>query len=389
MRALISHTQWFRVSLCCIGLVVSCHNEDITISRAPLTFDQVFDAFWNKMNTNYVYWDVDSTDWDGMFIKYKPIFEKLDLEDEADRIQSVQYFRDMTAGLIDGHYHISFRDARINGLSVYPSLTQRQRLPNFHNPYAYFKIDTTYLDADYRLGFDHNNRLNGQPLAALSGTIDNRILFFSCSTFSLLKSFESAEANGVQSVLDYFFSRLSNLPPDIKGIIVDVRGNLGGDLSDLNFFVGRFIDKPLHFGFTQSKSGNGRLDFTPWIKAYVNPVSGASAVNIPIIVLADVNTASLGEAVVMALKSLPNAIFIGETTWGATGPLTDEELYNAGQFEVDGFLSVKTSSSKFRFLDGKIYEGIGFPPDVYVSYNSRILIDGKDVQLEKAIGLIK
>ncbi|MDP3667545.1 MAG: S41 family peptidase, partial [Sediminibacterium sp.] len=190
-------------------------------------------------------------------------------------------------------------------------------------------------------------------------------------------------------VLEYFFNQLSNLPISSKGIILDVRSNQGGDLSDFNFLLGRFIDKPLHFGYSQSKSGNGRLDYTPWINAYVNPQPNAKKITIPVIVLADNISASLSEAIVMVIHLLPAGKFIGETTWGATGPITSEEVFNAGQFTISNFMSVQTSSCKFKYLDGKMFEGKGFTPDITVPFNMNALSNGKDMQLEKAISLLQ
>ncbi|HEY4789475.1 MAG TPA: S41 family peptidase, partial [Bacteroidales bacterium] len=147
--------------------------------------------------------------------------------------------------------------------------------------------------------------------------------------------------------------------------------------------------KPLHFGYTRMKGGNGRLDYTPWINAFVYPEPDAKAIEVPIVILADLNSASLSEAVVMAIKALPNSTFVGETTWGATGPLTDEEVYNDGQFKINDFLTVLTSSCSFKYVDGKIYEGIGFSPDISVPYNSSAISNGKDIQLEKAISILQ
>ena len=224
-----------------------------------------------------------------------------------------------------------------------------------------------------------------------TGGAPNRLIIpsgTSCSNFSLAKSFYSTNRNSTQGTLQHFFDKLADLPDNIKGIIVDVRGNQGGYLSDLNFLVGHFIDKPLHFGYTQSKSGSGRLDYIPWIKAFVNPATNSKAIKIPVIVLADMSSASLSEAVVMAIKALPNGTFIGETTGGATGPISANEVYNDGQFEVTNFLNVQTSSSKFKYLDGKIYEGVGFSPDIPVSFNLSAIGSGKDTQLERAISII-
>ena len=40
------------------------------------SFSEVFDAFWNGMNNNYVFWDIDTTNWDNMYKIYKPIFDR-------------------------------------------------------------------------------------------------------------------------------------------------------------------------------------------------------------------------------------------------------------------------------------------------------------------------
>src|SRR5258708_14527851 len=117
-------------------------------------------------------------------------------------------------------------------------------------------------------------------------------------------------------------------------MIMDMRNNHGGDVGDLNFLIGRIISKPLHFGYTRSKSGNGRLAYTPWINASVLPVSESKSFSFPIIVLADNYTASLAETVTMAIHTLPNGKIVGETTWGATGPITNNLVYDDGQFNI-------------------------------------------------------
>ncbi|PQV59979.1 peptidase S41-like protein [Sediminibacterium magnilacihabitans] len=372
-----------------IGFSGCRKNYSIEISNNPENFRDIFEIFWNKMNANYVYWDIDTTNWDNVHIKYKPLFAQLDIKNYADIKKSIQYFNEMTDGLIDNHYYINFLSRSIADSIVYPSFIRKHKEPGFHFPYTYFSIDTNYLDKNYVLGVDNINSINGVPLTVLSGVIAGKILFFSSNHFSLYKSYKSLGANSIKPVLQYFFNELSDLPSNIRGIIIDVRSNQGGDLSDLNLLVGHFIDKPLHFGYTQSKSGNGRLDYTPWIKAFVNPQLGAKKITIPIVVLADNVSASLSEAVVMALKVLSNVRFVGETTWGATGPITTQEIFNDGSFEIPNFLRVQTASCRFKYLDDKIYEGIGFPPDINIPFNINELSSNRDTQLEKAISLLQ
>jgi C-terminal processing protease CtpA/Prc len=149
------------------------------------------------------------------------------------------------------------------------------------------------------------------------------------------------------------------------------------------------IDKRLDFGYTRSKQGNGRLDYSPGAPAFVTPQAGARNITGPIVMLADAQSVSMAEMTTMAVKALPNGHFVGERTWGATGPLTNNVFYNGGQFSTDYIKLVYTSSLVLKYRDGKIYEGVGFPPDVEVKYDPVALATGRDKQLEAAIGLIR
>lgn len=81
-------------------------------------------------------------------------------------------------------------------------------------------------------------------------------------------------------------------------------------------------------------------------------------------------------------------MFIGEQTYGATGPLTDPAIFNSGSFNIGSFLSVETSSVEFKGLNGLSYEGIGITPDIDSPFNYKNLSIGKDSQLELAINNI-
>jgi len=172
-------------------------------------------------------------------------------------------------------------------------------------------------------------------------------------------------------------------------LIIDVRGNGGGDINDLNFLVGRLISSPLKIGYTRYKNGNGRLDYTPWVDASITPQPGARAVTQPVVVLADNFSVSLAELTTMAIHAMPNGKFIGETTWGANGPIAPNKYFNAGQFTAANFLFAYTSSSMFKYIDGNIYEGKGFPPDIAVPFDGRLLSRGDDPSLDAALNLMQ
>jgi carboxyl-terminal processing protease len=354
----------------------------------PTTFSQVFDEFWNQLNVNYVYWDIDTTNWDAVYRQYQPVFKSLRLDDTDDLAASVGYFRQMTAGLIDHHFSISFTNGILqDSIGIIPGENQWRIDPAFHLSYSYIGSDIHYLDSGYQLGTD-NTSVPGSTLIAVAGTIHTDILLFTCNQFQLSASYQSVLDNPVKPVLNYFFQRLAN-PSGLKAIVIDLRDNPGGDANDLNFLVGHFIDQSLAVGYTRSKSGNGRLDYTPWIGIKVTPQTGAEAVTLPIYILADKYSQSMAEIMTMALRALPQCRVVGETTYGATGPFAENALYDDGPFEVPGFLSVITASVEFKYIDGKSYEGKGFPPDFAVAFDPQALNAGDDPQLDKVLSLIE
>src|SRR5215831_17844260 len=104
------------VSLCL--LATACRKEVTPQERLTnytgQSYSEVFEAFWNGMNTNYVFWDIETVNWDNMYKTYKPRFEYLDQhqDDPQNAQKAAQYLVDMTKDLADSHLDISF-----NGLA--------------------------------------------------------------------------------------------------------------------------------------------------------------------------------------------------------------------------------------------------------------------------------
>ena len=393
----------------------SCKKEVTTVNQSGSTltgnFNQVFNDFWNNMNNNYVFWGIDTTNWDNMYKIYNPLFTKLNQDDSADETTAKGYFRKMVDGLVDSHYTL-FPD----GDFIQPAHDRKLKNPQFienlfgsapYSPSADGKfyytnlVDTLYLDsASKHIAID--TVTSNSNFMVVSGTINKgQVLYLSFSGFSLVSEYQGGFPKA-KTTLDYFFSQLKNT--SIKGLVIDVRGNGGGDLEDLNFLVGSLISSPLHFGYTRSKNGNGRLDYSPWADAIITPTAGSVAYTKPIVVLADGESVSLSEITAMALKLLPNTTFVGDTTWGANGPLTENAVFNAGSFNfgklgteiasgnVSYYGNAYTSSTMFKYIDNKIYEGKGFPPDFDIKVTLRTVflpnnyVD--DPQLDKAITII-
>lgn len=385
-------------------------NAPIVPSNYPYdNYKDVFTAFWNGMNTRYVFWDWDSTNWDQVYSTYQPKFAELDTARAFNGLNkdsvAYQYLKAMTSTLIDGHYQIE--GLRISGhtYSINPSYNRKRNDPAF---LANGEMYTPYFDSVLvgRLQPSHvsvDTIYDGDTVLAVSGVIDQKILYLYFKSFHLGRFY--GKVPSLTAALDFFRGRLRPDSSQYEGAIIDVRGNYGGEISDFDLLLGNLLDAPLPYGYTRTKSGNGRLDYTPWIPAIINPAAGGGrplSGSQQIVVLADNWSQSAAEQLTMAIKRLPNSTFVGYTTWGANGPFIGSAFYSdffGGSFNFgitgNGIAStnaygfVKTSSSMFKYINDTSYEGNGFPPDILVLRDTQDIRNGVDVQLDKAISLFK
>jgi len=199
-------------------------------------------------------------------------------------------------------------------------------------------------------------------------------------------------------------------------IVIDVRGNGGG--SSPERLLRAILDRPyrdwsqasaLSIGLFRTYSSlrdharpgelsereSGYLDAfaefaAPQILApgaLIPPVGGAGRATLPndpvyrgnILVLTDLACASACEDFVMPLKYSGRATIVGERTFGSSG---QPFIYDFGNG-----MSFRISSRRMYFPDGSEFEGVGIAPDVEVRPSIADRQHGKDVALERAVGL--
>ncbi len=381
-------------------LATSCRKE---VERERLTsyygksYTEIFEAFWNGMNTNYVFWDIETVNWDNMYKTYKPRFEYLDQQPKNDpklAQQAVQYLVDMTKDLADSHLNISF-----NGLATYlvsgyqlqgydfqaSSIRHQLRGDRMPIPNKVFEeIIPKYYLTKAKKGTDQGNfRVN----LGIIPRNNKNLIYFRFNSFQLISQYLSNNTSStpVKPVLDEFFRYTKD--PSVDGLIIDLRGNPGGLVADLDFLIGRLITSPSYFSNTRTKNGNGRLDFTPWVKGYVHPQPGSTNFTKPIVVLVDQYSVSMSEMTSLAVKyTFPDARLVGEQTWGGTGQIPfNDTRYLGGQFIAANFVKVYTAGVEFRDKNLVSYENKGIVPDIKIAYDPEKIKSNIDVQLEKGI----
>ncbi len=170
----------------------------------------------------------------------------------------------------------------------------------------------------------------------------------------------------------------------IKGMIIDLRYNLGGSHNIMHPIVSCLIDStvktPLHHYLQYSPAP------TTWGKneAFVfkaqdwevNPRDGKRYLG-PLVILMGATTHSSGEDMIIELSQTGRCMTIGEATAGGAGGRFPFSLPGGGEFKVSTF--------KATFPDGKEYMETGIQPDVPIQPTIKDIIQGKDVVLEKAL----
>lgn len=174
---------------------------------------------------------------------------------------------------------------------------------------------------------------------------------------------------------DQFMVALEGLKKEnAKGIIIDVRDNLGGLLN----IVAQICDELLPEGmivYTKDKQGKVQT-----LK------SGPGQIEIPITLLINENSASASEILAGALKDRNRAKLVGATTYGKGVVQTIIPI-------PDGS-GVKITISKYYTPNDICIDGVGIEPDYPVELPLELLLkpkmeDQEDLQLQKAIEVIR
>jgi hypothetical protein len=393
-----------------LGGMSSCRKDNI-VKRNLLadyevqSYADMFQVLWKGINTNYVYWAQDPLNWDSIYTVFRPRFDSVDkvatTDQNAAQNLAFQYMVDMTKDLKDGNFVLQlngggdyiFADSSYKSMiSFIPKLMLAARTnPVLPDTLFDYIIHNNYLD-----DFDYGQYLDLNTLGicqTISGTVSKgarNIQYLGVNTFNLKAAYYTDySSRPIRPVLKNFFSAIKQ--PACDGFILDLRNNRGGDVEDIDFFVGQMTTSPLLYAFARYKSGPGRLDYTPSMPMYVTPQQGAADFKKKIVILTDAYTASLSEKVIMALKALPGAtvVTIGATTYGSCGLITTNGIAtNSGGFAISSYGGVNLSNMAVQDAKGH-FTMTGIVPDVPVTYDtthvSQMLKTGVDIQMEAAV----
>ena len=155
-----------------------------------------------------------------------------------------------------------------------------------------------------------------------------------------------------------------------KGIILDLRNNLGGTLIDAVDLCDLFLNKGVIV--TVKGRSNNKESFEEF------SAKDGGYTEIPMIVLINGYSASASELAAGALKDNSRAVLVGEKSFGK-GTVQILERLSDGS-------GIKFTTAKYYLPSGVTIDGVGVQPDILVPLTPE---DIEDLQLNRAIEEIK
>ena len=155
---------------------------------------------------------------------------------------------------------------------------------------------------------------------------------------------------------------------DTRGMIIDLRGNSGGDTEVGLAVAGLLLDKETQISITRTRKGDN-YDYKA--KPHKNSYRG------PVVILLDEESASQSEETTAGLQAAGRVVVIGKTSRGEDMDATFQQL-------PMNSIALLYPVGQPRTSKGVVIEGRGVIPDIEVSLTRAELLRGSDSQLEAA-----
>jgi len=303
------------LSTSCDSLILG---EDLATTNARENFEYL----WNECNEKYTFFELKEIDWEAVKMKYEP-----QIRENMGEVELFRVLGDMLNELKDGHVNLA---SNFN-VSFFP-VTQLGP-----DNFDFRIIKDNYLPDDYFVSgsFIHDFIADGQV-----GYV----------------RFSSFTGQVREENLGFIIERYQNT----KGLILDLRENGGGAVSDVYAILSRFVPEETTVFRSRIKTGLGNNDFSALEDAVVSPTSGERFAAKKVMVLVDRGTYSAGSFLSLATKAIPNMVLVGDFTGGGLGAPNGGQLPNGWTYRF--------SITQTLDLDGNNYEN-GVPPDIEVFFD--------------------
>ncbi len=302
-----------------------------------------FSALWRTIDRKYCFFSYKAEayglDWNEVHARYA-----VQIDEAMTTAQLFEVLGNMLGELRDGH------------VNMYASFDQ-SRYWSWKEDYATNFSDTLlrrYLGTDYKIVSSLKYR-----------RLDDNTGYIYCSSFA-----SEFGSGNLDEVLFYLAT--------CNGLIIDLRGNGGGQLTAAQQLAARFTDEERHVGYIQHKTGAGHDDFSSPQRQTLSPSSGIRW-HKPVVVLTNREVYSAANEFVKYMRCCPNVTIVGDTTGGGAGLPFSSELPCGWSLRLSACPMYDTAMNCTEF---------GIEPDVAISLTDEDMQKGEDTLIEYARWLI-
>lgn len=318
-----------------LPLLSGCIREEDVVN----TPEGNFEALWKIIDEQYCFLEYKQIDWDAIHDKYSKLITN-NMPPEG----LFEVLGKMLAELQDGHVNL----ASAHNVSYYDAWYQ-----DYPRNYREDIVEDYYLgkaSSDYRTAA-------GIKYKILEDNIG----------YIRYESFSSPIGNGN---LDEILSYLAVC----NGLIIDVRSNGGGNVTNSTRIAARFTNEKVLTGYIRHKTGKGHNDFSEPYPIHLEPNDGVRWQK-KVVVLTNRRSYSATNDFVNQMRYLPNVTIMGDKTGGGSGMPFTSELPNGW--------TVRFSASPHFSVDMEQIEW-GIDPDIKVELLPEDEAKNIDTIIEKA-----
>lgn len=319
----------------------SCIKEDKLYKNTP---EGNFEALWNIIDTRYCYLDYKNINWDSIYTEYKYQLPA----DEEERYKLFDLFSEMLDELKDGHV-------------------------NLYSSFDISRYEKWYTDstANYYSSIIKDNYIENEKFR-IAGGLRYAKLKDENIGYVYYGSFSNGFSNGnVKNIFEYF--------GECQGLIVDVRDNGGGLLTNAELLASYFFEKETVTGYMSYKNGDGHSDFSKPTEVKTPAHQNIKWLR-PVAILTNRYSYSATNDFVVRMNHAPSAFTVGTWTGGGGGMPLSSELPNGWMIR---FSACPMYDSEMNHTEW------GIAPNYYVSISEEDKNNQIDSVIEEAIRLIK
>ncbi len=393
------------------GDATAVSTRGLMVDRVPAEeWAQIFDEVWRRFRDFFYVENMHGYDWKALRDRYRPLLAHV-----AHRSDLNYVIGEMVAELNVSHAYIAGGDwetperpqvALPGAVFERDAAADRYRIAEIfagHNEEPRYRAPLTEIGVDARVG-DYVLAIDGEelrgsdnPYRVLRHRADRpvRLTLNDAPTFEgarevtftpvteerSLRYLAEVEANrrkvaeltdgrvgylhipdmgaqGIQEFVKWFYGQVRK-----EGLVIDVRGNGGGNVSQM--LIERLGRRVLGTSFARTYDTPGTYP--------------AVAFHGHLVCILDEDSASDGDIFPYRFREAGLGPLVGKRSWGGVigitshGPLLDGGSVNVPQFGTNG-------------ADGSwVVENVGVEPDIEVENDPRSVIAGRDPQLERAV----